>query len=699
MGIGFDKLKQSLGGKPRRVTTTESKRRDIKYYFSGKQLKITGIQALIVFILTIILLGLVTQYFRVFIRKQRNIYIFSVFKYAFSNPLLFLLFFVGLNIVGVMLRDMLKKEFTKDDRNFEVSEKGTYGTAKVMTENMFDKTFNLNSITETTSNIIGHKINDYDKLVSLKPLRGINNHKLIVGASGSRKSRSQAVPDIFQSIRRGESCVVTDPKGELYSKTAPVAQKHGYTVKVLNLKPEEMENSDGCHFLGVVGNNTLMAQTVANSIMLNTREEGSKKDYWENGENSLLTFFILFTSMNENLRPEERTLGTMYNMLLENNVSKITAMAMSLPRNHPAYRSFMVFNDGTDAAKASVRQGLLMRLQVLQDETVQRICSENEIDFLELGKSKCIYYVIMSDQEETMDFIAALFFTLLFIRLVAFADSLPNQMLPVIVNFILDEFPSIGTIPAFSKKESTVRSRGINLTIICQDIGQLMDKYPGNVWRTIMSNCSTHILLATNDQQTAEVFSNRSGDMTVVVDTKRVSEGRFDPLKIHNFYMQNIGLGRRKVYLTDEVMKLDEEEALVVIQGRDVTKVIKYDLSEHPFAAEMEDGYLPCNHIPEWRRRDMELAYGEIYTENTDIYSASEPTVPLKTVRIGATQQVSSPTNSIKYKYMEQSEEGPDTPTSTQEDELARINAQMARQQKNTQKSLQVTALLQKYGK
>ena len=138
---------------------------------------------------------------------------------------------------------------------------------------------------------------------------------------------------------------------------------------------------------------------------------------------------------------------------------------------------------GSDTIKASVITGLGTRLQSFQNEDLQRLTSETDIDLTLPGKEACIYYVITSDVDSSNDFLASLFFTFLFIKLVRYADSRLNGKCDNEVYCFLDEFANIGQIPDFNKKISTVRSRGIALIPIVQNLGQLQNRYPNRSFR------------------------------------------------------------------------------------------------------------------------------------------------------------------------------------------------------------------------
>ncbi|MBR2404021.1 MAG: type IV secretory system conjugative DNA transfer family protein [Lachnospiraceae bacterium] len=589
---------------------------NIKKYikqFNKRERKKILIQLLITLVLSVFVSGLIYQLGRISSHKQSNIYIALLFTDGLNSIKRLLITFVVMVLMLLYIKFMRYKPVEKDDRNFNRSTTNVYGSAQKMSDESFEQTFNSKPVEKTLENIIGINPDIPNEVISLKRgIRGLNDHKMVMGCSGSRKTRSRVIPDIMQYIARGESFIVTDPKGEVYQKTSKLARLKGHDVKVLNLKPSELECSDGIHILKYVGNNQMKAQTIAEIIIRNTSKDKREDNYFTPGAKSLLTAAILYTTMNEDLKPEERTFGEMYRMLVKNSPMQLSQIFKSLPIEHPARLAFLTFDSGTDAGKSSIHQGLLIRLQALQNPTFQKILSTDEISLTECGDRPCAYYIVTSDQESTLDFGTALFFNLFFIEIVAHADKQRGQRLKVLVNVEMDEMPSIGPIPDMQRKTATVRSRGIILTFVCQNQEQIEEIYPNKVWKTIMSNCSTQILLAVNDDETAETFSKRSGEMTVDVEMHRYMEHKLDPIKIHPELMINQGLGRRRVYTPDELLTMDDNKEFVVIQGRYATMLDKFDYTQHPYAKYVieEDSpeymaSLPSSHVPEWRKKEI----------------------------------------------------------------------------------------------
>lgn len=179
-------------------------------------------------------------------------------------------------------------------------------------------------------------------------------------------------------------------------------------------------------------------------------------EFWPRAEENLLKafeFYFLDTMSADN------TLTNVYKNISNGDIGAIDTMFRRMTCDCPARMSYNIFASGSDTIKASVITGLGTRLQMFQNEDLQKLTSTTDIDLTLPGKQPCIYYVITSDMNSSFDFIASLFYTFLFIKLVRYADSKPDGKCENEVFCFLDEFANIGQIPDFNKKISTVRSR------------------------------------------------------------------------------------------------------------------------------------------------------------------------------------------------------------------------------------------------
>ncbi len=547
----------------------------------------------------------------------------------YRGKLLSLLLFMVFNYYFWFLGQRLIHNYTIDEkRNIKISKDGTYGTNSEMTDSEKKDTLVIGDVWDIKWNIYGLDLHNDSIVYSLKNQYGMNNNMSVTGTPGSGKSSGLVIPIIMQTVRREESLIITDPKGELYEQTAEMLRAHGYTVKLLNFGPRLMLHSDSCNFMKVIGKSTLMAHTFARTVIENITGDAVNTDIWGLGGLNLLKGSILYVNMSSDYKQEEKTLATVYNILSENSVEDLECMFEMLPDKHPAKKAFNIYSQGDKVVKGNTLTGLAIQLSVFQDETVCKLTSVDDIQFTEPGKSKCMYFVGSSDQEDSMDFLKALFFSLEYQELVSFADNATlhpesGKKLPVKVTMLLDEFPNCGIIPSFEKKLSTVRSRNIDTIFITQDICQLQNMYPDNRWRTVLNDCSSQMLLQTQDEETAKFFSTRSGTMTAQTNNKRFSESDTDIIKtkLKTEYTVTEGLGERAVFTVGEIFTMDINELILFISTHNVIRLRKYNYWSHPMYIEIGDDkehqhlLTPItNHVPKWVREltEEELIYFDL---------------------------------------------------------------------------------------
>ena len=192
-----------------------------------------------------------------------------------------------------------------------------------------------------------------------------------------------------------------------------------------------------------------------------------------------------------------------------------------------------------------------------------------------------------------MAFISSLFFSFLFIKLTRFADNSPGGKCLIPVNMILDEFNNIGRIGGapdgsdFCRSLSVIRSRDIRVMIAVQSLGQLQNRYPNNLWAEIVGNCDIQLMLGCTDDVTADYISDRSGEMSIQVDSTMTVKKTVALAQVIPQYRETQGQGRRKLLTADEVLRLPHEEMLVIIRGQNMLKLKKFDYTRHPMSKEL----------------------------------------------------------------------------------------------------------------
>ena len=436
---------------------------------------------------------------------------------------------------------------------------------------------------------------------------------------------------LFQSIHRGESVLVSDPKSELYNDTSELFRKNGYEVKVFNLV--DPKHSDTWNCMSDLEGDTLMAQVLTNVIIGNT-SQGKGDHFWDSGEMNLLKALVLYVALDEHRTPDQKNLWEVYQYLITKTELELALMFGMLPFGHPAKAPFNLFAQASDNVRSNILLGLGTRLQILQSNTVARLISGNEIDLTAPGKRKCAYYIILSDQETSMQFLSSLFFSFLFIKLTRFADISPGGHCPIPVNLILDEFNNIGRIGGapdgsdFARSLSVIRSRDIRVMLAVQSLGQLQNRYPNNLWAEIIGNCDIQLMLGCTDDVTANYFSARSGDMSIQVQSTMTTKQTMAVAQMIPQYRETQGHGRRKLLTPDEVLRLPHKEMLVIIRGQNILKLTKFDYTRHPMSKELVPVSI-MNYVPAFEYRSMQ-PYKSPVTEPERKEEPKKPPQPRK---------------------------------------------------------------------
>ena len=515
---------------------------------------------------------------------------FTCVAHAFSlngfKAILIILVAIAALILYLKLHDKFSgTEY--DPRGFTKNKTGIYGTADWMTDKELKSVLELSTPEKATGMILGEQ---KGKLVCLPEDTRLNRHCAVFGASGTMKSRAVVRNALFSAIRRGESVLISDPKSEMYNDTAELFRRNGYEVKVLNLVDPRHGDSWNC--MSDLNGDTMMAQVLTNVIIGNT-SSGKGDHFWDNGESNLLKALVLYTDLDKSLTPERKNLAYVYQLLTRNSEKTLTAMFEKLPLDHPARAPFNLFSQASDTVKSGIILGLGTRLQVLQNDAVKQLVSFSDIDLTAPGKHKCAYYIILSDQETSMAFLSSLFFSFLFIKLTRFADNSLEGRCPIPVNLILDEFNNIGRIGGapdgsdFCRSLSVIRSRDIRVMIAVQSLGQLQNRYPNNLWAEIIGNCDIQLMLGCTDDVTADYISDRSGDMSIQVDSTMTVKKTVAVAQVIPQYRETQGHGKRKLLTPDEVLRLPRDEMLVIIRGQNILKLNKFDYTRHPMSREM----------------------------------------------------------------------------------------------------------------
>lgn len=556
---------------------------------------------------------------------------FNIFHNLFQGffrhfGITFILFVISLILLYIWI-DRNRVDPNYDERGFYYSKNGTYGTAKPMTVATARRILKVKPVGEQDADILG-KIPGTEDTVGIDPEASHDNekhalgpHRMIIGPSGSGKSRSWAFNRIMQAIVRGESFLASDPKGELFSVMRKLLEKHGYYVKQFNLV--NMKFSDAWDAFGAFlpdeedfSRDFLVdVQNFCNIVVKNTRE--GKPDQFEASYTAYFLACALFVATVN--PPERRTFGDIYEFMTKplgdptnqadtdpKTVSgSFNALRVTEPTN-PSFGFWNSFLVTSPNLRGNLANAMTGRLQTLASQTVRSILSKDDegIDLILPAKKKCAYFVIMSDQNSTFKFLSSLFFTAFFDRFVHYTDTYcPNKRSPIPIHVLLDEFVNIGEIPDFKQKLATIRSRGISVSMIIQGSTQLEDRFGAPAAAELIGNSDILLCLGANDLPTQKLVSERAGDATVVVHTSS-KDRRAIGINYQNHFKESTADGKRRVYTPDEVGAMPNHQCLVLFKGERSLKLDKFDYSEHYLYPEIEESVV-LDYIPSWRRREL----------------------------------------------------------------------------------------------
>ena len=417
--------------------------------------------------------------------------------------------------------------------------------------------------------------------------------------SGSGKSASYSIPNAYQCLG---SYIFTDPKGELYDRTAGYLKSQGYDIKVLNLVRPQY--SDGYNPLMHISSE-LDVDVIANTVVKGQKAEGGNSDpFWDDSAEMLLKALIYYLMAT---RPEEeQNLASCAELVRAANnkggSNLLSELMSQLPYDHPARMNYKSIEIAPEKTYSSILSTLQSKLGKFDSKEIAELTSTDTIDFEEIGTKKTAVYVISSDTHTAYDFLLTIFFSQMIQQLYDFADQNGGK-LKQRTYFILDEFANIGKIPDFDKKISTSRSRGISFSVILQTVDQLEAVYEKS-YETIMGNCDTHLFLGSNSYKTLEYFSKQLGEKTIERDSISINRDR-----------QNWKTGKsvsdqvmaRALMTPDELRRLDNDLCIIFEKGIKPVKANKFYYFKHPMAKKMAEVEISHNDIGEkdrgtWRK-------------------------------------------------------------------------------------------------
>ena len=451
------------------------------------------------------------------------------------------------------------------------------------------------------------------------PRTARNKNVLVVGGSGSGKTRFFVKPNLMQCVSEKYPCsfVVTDPKGSLIVESGRMLRHFGYRIKVMNT----INFAKSMHYnpLAYIHSEKDILKLV-NCLIANTRGEGKGGDpFWEKSE--VLLYTALIGYLWQEALEEDRNFATLIDMIgsmqtREDNEdfrNPIDLMFEDLEREKPdcfAVRQYKKFKLAAGKTAKSILISCGARLAVFDIAELRELTAYDELELDTLGDQKTALFLIMSDTDDSFNFLIAMCYTQLFNLLCDKADDVYGGRLPVHVRCLIDECANIGQIPKLEKLMATIRSREISACLILQTQSQLKALYKDNA-ETVIGNCDASLFLGGKEPTTLKALSEALGRETI--DTYNTGESRGRETS-HSLNYQKLG---KSLLSVDELEVLDGGKCILQLRGVRPFLSSKYDITKHPHYKYLSDAD-PKNafNVERFIRRKMKVKADTV----TDVY-------------------------------------------------------------------------------
>ena len=451
------------------------------------------------------------------------------------------------------------------------------------------------------------------------PRTARNKNVLVVGGSGSGKTRFFVKPNLMQCVSEKYPCsfVVTDPKGSLIVESGRMLRHFGYRIKVMNT----INFAKSMHYnpLAYIHSEKDILKLV-NCLIANTRGEGKGGDpFWDKSE--VLLYTALIGYLWQEALEEDRNFATLIDMIgsmqtREDNEdfrNPIDLMFEDLEREKPdcfAVRQYKKFKLAAGKTAKSILISCGARLAVFDIAELRELTAYDELELDTLGDQKTALFLIMSDTDDSFNFLIAMCYTQLFNLLCDKADDVYGGRLPVHVRCLIDECANIGQIPKLEKLMATIRSREISACLILQTQSQLKALYKDNA-ETVIGNCDASLFLGGKEPTTLKALSEALGRETI--DTYNTGESRGRETS-HSLNYQKLG---KSLLTVDELEVLDGGKCILQLRGVRPFLSSKYDITKHPHYKYLSDAD-PKNafDVERFIRRRMKVKADTV----TDVY-------------------------------------------------------------------------------
>lgn len=514
---------------------------------------------------------------------EKLLFVFSNFQAAFHNPLPSFNphdFLVG--VAGALIARGLIYMKQQDAKKFRQGVE--YGSARWGTpadiKPYVDENPDNNIILSQTERLT---MNSRPK----NPKYARNKNILVIGGSGSGKTRFFIKPSLLQ---QHSSYVVTDPKGTLLVECGRMLERGGYAIRSLNtinFKKSMHYNP----FVYIRSEKDILK--LANTIIANTKGEGEKagEDFWVKAER--LYYQALIGLIWYEAPDVEMNFGTLLEFInaseareddenFKNAVDEIFEELEAKDPDHFAVRQYKKYKLAAGKTAKSILISCGARLAPFDIRELRELMSYDELELDTLGDRKTALFVIISDTDDTFNFVVSIMYTQLFNLLCDKADDECGGHLPVHVRCLLDEFANIGQIPKFDKLIATIRSREISASIVLQSQSQLKALYKDSA-DTIVGNCDTTIFLGGKESSTLKEMSEMLGKETI--DLFNTSDTR-GTSRSYGINYQKTG---KDLMTKDELAVMDGGKCIVQVRGVRPFLSDKYDITKHKRYHQLSD--------------------------------------------------------------------------------------------------------------
>ncbi len=507
------------------------------------------------------------------------------FPLAFTNwfPSFYLQDLLGGVIVALIFRIVLyyKAKNAKKFRHGEEYGSARWGNRKDI-EPFEDPVFENNIILTETERLT---MNSRPKA----PKYARNKNVIVIGGSGSGKTRFYVKPQLMQMTDH-VSYVVTDPKGTIIVECGKMLVNGGYRIKVLNtINFKKSMHYNPFHYI----RSEKDILKLVNTIIANTKGEGEKstEDFWVKAERLLYSALIGYIWYEA--PEEEQNFSTLLEFInasetreedeeFKNAVDELFEELEADNPEHFAVRQYRKYKLAAGKTAKSILISCGARIAPFDIQELREIMSYDEMELDMIGDQKTAMFVIISDTDDTFNFVVAIMYTQLFNLLCDKADDEHGGRLPYHVRLLLDEFSNIGQIPKFDKLIATIRSREISASIILQSQSQLKTIYK-DAAETITGNCDTVLFLGGKESSTLKEISETLGKETIDLyntsDTRGTSQS----------YGLNYQKTGKELMSRDELAVMDGNKCILQLRGVRPFLSNKYDITKHKRYKELAD--------------------------------------------------------------------------------------------------------------